>query len=336
MEHINILYQFNDIYAAFAGVSITSLLENNRDADIISIYILGEELSQTTIQRFKSLCKKYSNIQLIFPDVRDKIHRLKELDLPAYRGSYAANLRMFLDEFVDVKVDRILYLDADTIVDHSLQDLFDYNLSGNTLGMVLESLENKWHKVQIGLEKDSEYFNSGMILYDMHQWRKKGYADRIMEHIKNIRSHYSCPDQDLINIICKGDIFRLPLNYNYQPFHRVYPVKLYRKVFQPFPYYSDLEINAGNNKPVIYHCYRYIGEFPWHKNTLHPFVEEFDKYLAISPWNDYEKKSPICSLTVQIEKWLNYILPKSIFLPIFKLAHNTFMHQSEKKSRRKN
>ena len=43
--HMNVLYQFNEKYAPYAGVSITSLFENNKNADEICVYILGENLS---------------------------------------------------------------------------------------------------------------------------------------------------------------------------------------------------------------------------------------------------------------------------------------------------
>ena len=38
--HMNVLYQFNEKYAPYAGVSITSLFENNKNADEICVYIL--------------------------------------------------------------------------------------------------------------------------------------------------------------------------------------------------------------------------------------------------------------------------------------------------------
>ena len=43
---LDVLYQFNEKYAPYAGASIASLLENNKHMDQIRIFILGEELSQ--------------------------------------------------------------------------------------------------------------------------------------------------------------------------------------------------------------------------------------------------------------------------------------------------
>ena len=60
--------------------------------------------------------------------------------MPTYRGSYAANMRLFLDEVLDESVDKVLYLDADTIVNNQLDELIKIDLKGKTIGMVLDSL----------------------------------------------------------------------------------------------------------------------------------------------------------------------------------------------------
>ena len=41
---INLLYQFNEKYAPYAGVSIYSVLLNNQKAEQMCVYILGENL----------------------------------------------------------------------------------------------------------------------------------------------------------------------------------------------------------------------------------------------------------------------------------------------------
>ena len=60
--------------------------------------------------------------------------------MPTYRGAYAANMRLFLDEVLDASVDRIVYLDADTIVNKSLTNLMEADIQGKTIGMALDSL----------------------------------------------------------------------------------------------------------------------------------------------------------------------------------------------------
>ena len=59
MLKIDVLYQFNEKYAPYAGTSITSLFENNKHFDTIRIFILGEDLSEDTEERLRLLAAGY-------------------------------------------------------------------------------------------------------------------------------------------------------------------------------------------------------------------------------------------------------------------------------------
>ena len=136
---MNILYQFNEKYVPYAGVSITSLLENNREAESISIYILGEQITAASKSKLEALVKKY-NRSIFFKDTKSIIEQMKQIGIPAYRGSYAANIRLFCPMFLDESVDKIIYLDADTIVTGSLKELTDLKMGNDAIAMVLDSL----------------------------------------------------------------------------------------------------------------------------------------------------------------------------------------------------
>ena len=64
---LNILYQFNDAYAPYAGVSIFSLLENNKAAEEIDIYILEEALTEHNRKKLSELAHNYCR-KIIFID----------------------------------------------------------------------------------------------------------------------------------------------------------------------------------------------------------------------------------------------------------------------------
>lgn len=327
---MNILYQFNEKYAPYAGVSITSVLANNLQADKIRIYILGEGLTEVSKSKLQHLAEQYQR-NLIFIDSEKLIQKMKVLNMPTYRGSYAANMRLFLDEVLDESVDRVLYLDADTIVNAGLDELFTLDMCGKTIGMVLDSLGES-HKEQIGLSVEDEYFNSGVILFDMKKWRENRYSDKIIRHVIEKRSHYPAPDQDLLNVIGKGDILCLNAEYNLQPVHAVFSDKQYMRIMHPQTYYSAESLMEARNKATIYHCFRFLGEFPWHEKNVHPYNDVFDYYLRQSPWCDCQKVTADTGVILKIEKVLYRVLPKSVFLFIFKLAHGVFIYKSNKDS----
>ncbi len=327
---INLLYQFNEKYAPYGGVSIFSVLSNNKGAESINIYILGEALSKQSCEQLQNLAESFQR-KIVFLDANSLIDKMKQLDMPTYRGSYAANMRLFLDEVLEKKIERILYLDADTVVDADLQNLMQIDMQEKAIGMVLDSLGER-HKLHIGLEKQDAYFNSGVILFDMVKWRECQYSAKITTHVAKKRNNYPAPDQDLLNVVCHKDIFCLDLRYNFQPIHGAFTTKQFYRVMKPTVYYQQNEIQEAKENTAIYHCFRYLGEFPWHFNNQHPFRLKFDTYLKESPWKTYQKQKAENGVIIRIEKILYLVLPKGIFLSIFKVAHKIFLQKSNRES----
>lgn len=329
---IDVLYQFNEKYAPYAGVSMTSLFENNRHFDAIRVFILGEELSQGSIERVLATGKRYGR-EIIFVDTTALIEKMQTLHMPAYRGSYAANIRLFLPELLDASVDRLLYLDADTIVDGRLDELADIPMEDYPAAMALDSLV-RFHKRRLGFSKEEAYFNSGVILFHMDRWRQEKCSEKIAEHVKTVRAHYPSPDQDLLNVVCRGRIRTLPPGYNFQPIHLAFSLRSYFRCFGGKGYYRPEEVERAKEAPVIYHFFRFVGEFPWNKGNLHPDNDIFDKYLAKSAFSDYVKTESEAGTILKIEKILYRFLPGGLFIYLFRAAYEWFIYRANKDSER--
>ncbi len=330
MNEINVIYQFNEKYVPYAGVSMTSLLVNNRYLDSVNIYVLGEGLSDESVSQIRELVEGYDR-NVYFPDTFPLLERFRDMGMIPYRGAYSVYLRLFFDELLDKSVKRAIYLDADTIVNDSLLSLINYDLTGKSVGMVLESIRDNY-KIMIGMSPSSEYYNSGVILYDVEKWRENRYGMKLADHIRNVRSSY-IGDQDFLNIVCEGDVARLPVRYNFQPLHGRYKPEQYFAAYGCDGYYDDEELEDIYGGVAVYHCYRWLGEFPWNKGNLHPFESVFDDYLFISPWKEMEKERAHAGLVIGVEKQLYRVLPKSVFIRIFKWAHQYMLKGAEKDAR---
>lgn len=326
MSKLNVLYQFNEKYAPYAGVSITSLFENNKQYEYIDVYILGEKLSNDSVEKLKCLAKKYRR-NLIFKETENLILKMEEWGIPKYRGSYSANMRLFLPMILEEGVSRILYLDADTVVVGSVNELFDMEMNEYSLAMALDSLGGE-HKKNIGINENDYYFNSGVILFEMNNWRKNELSQKIVAHIKDGNTHYPSPDQDLLNVVCKNNILPLDARYNMQPVHLVFKIRDYFKYYSCKAYYTKQQIEEAVNNVVVYHFFRFLGEFPWNAKNLHPDNRIFDYYLKKSPWSDYKKVRANNGLAMKMEKILYRILPKSLFLAVFCFAHNIYIEKN--------
>lgn len=332
MKKIDVLYQFNEKYAPYAGVSITSLLENNTGFEQIRFFVLGENLSGDSVDRLRKLIEEHKR-EVRFIDSSALMESMKKWGMPPYRGSYAANLRLFLPYLLEEDIDEVLYLDADTIVQGNLEELIiaAKSVGEYALYMALDSLGME-HKYEIGLQKGEKYFNSGVILFRLSRWKQLSLSDKIVQHVKQIRANYPAPDQDLLNVVCRGEIGELPPEFNYQPVHVAFSDDSYCKIYSENDYYTKEQLQEARKAPCIYHFFRFMGEFPWDKGNRHPDGKLFDLYLKHSPWKDYEKKKAHLSMVFRVEKIMYILMPGALYLRIFKAAHKLFIQKSNKMS----
>lgn len=324
MCKIDILYHFNEKYAPFAGISMTSLFENNRQIKRMRVFVMGEGLTEESLEKFSQLSAKYQR-EMIFLDIDNLIKMMQNINMPNYRGSYAANMRLFVSDIIPDDVERLVYFDSDTIIAGSLDEIIGMDLQDYPIAMVIDSLGFE-HKRELKIK--GNYYNSGTIVYQMDIWRREMYSYKIIEHIKKVRSHYPMPDQDLLNIVCENRIMTLNPKYNLQPVHVVFPWNLYYWFYGKKGYYSREEVEEALRDPVVYHFFRFCGEFPWNRNSAHPDEAIFDKYMRMSLWKDYVKVNADLSLPFRIEKIMYKFLPKPVFMFAFEQAHKRMVHRA--------
>ena len=92
---MNILYQCDDNYAPYAGISIISLLLNNIDVDNINIYILSNGISKLNRDKIIKTCKKY-NRSCIFLDCDFLDNELEKIGALKYKNSYTTFYKLFV------------------------------------------------------------------------------------------------------------------------------------------------------------------------------------------------------------------------------------------------
>lgn len=112
--------------------------------------------------------------------------------------------RLLIPRVVGEEVDRVLYLDADTLVLKDLEPLWNADLGNAVVGAVRD-IDSTVHRQRLGLPGGDEagYFNAGVLLVNLARWR----AERISEKaIEFLQEHPDSPlsDQDALNVACAG------------------------------------------------------------------------------------------------------------------------------------
>lgn len=318
-----VLYQSSDAYAPFAGVSITSLLENNKDIEELTIFLIDVDISSINKQKLLNLAEEY-NRELVFLNIEKIITKLKELKIEPYHGSYATYLKLFIIDYLPETVDKILYIDSDTVVVGSLKELCTLKMGDTPIAAVRGCLTADY-KRNLGCECDDGWYNMGVALFNVEYWKRNHITKLIQEHLHTVRAQYAVADQDLMNVIFHNKFMVLSPKYNLQSIHLAYNTDVYFLSYPERGYYTKQEISASMEAPVIVHLMRFVGEYPWHKNNVHPCNELFDLWLEKSRWNGYEKSLAKTGIVLKIEKILYRLLPRKWFLPLFKRFNNLLL-----------
>ena len=329
---LNVLYAADENYAPFLGVSMFSLFKHNTDIAHIRVYAVLDNVSDENKQKLLSTARQF-NREFIPVDAAQFNTTLQELGVPTYRGRRAANYRIFFDKIIAPDVEKLLYLDCDTLIVGSVAALACQDLGPCAAAAVQDSLGSSFYKKNIlGFQPEEFYFNSGVLVIDVKNWQQLHLTQDILHHTQHVRARYCNPDQDLLNLRLKGHVHMLGPQYNFQPVHRAYSDGAYARVYGFAHYYTPAQIDAARKHPVILHTYRFLGQFPWHKHNLHPDTPLFDFYLSQTLWKDSPKQETACNgFVFKIERLLYRLLPKTVFLRLFAAAQNrSFARQNKK------
>lgn len=307
-----VLYQFDNKYAPYAGISLLSLIENNREGRL-TVYIAAIDISDSNMKKFEKLFHVYG-ITGIWLNTQDAVQKIRQFRLGSWNSSYATWLKVFVLDQIPANVKRILYVDCDTLIVGKILDLFSMELGGKTIGAVLDCLA-QYDCKRLGVK---QYYNAGVTLYDMEKMRGSMLIEKMLSHLERNVHRYPVNDQDLLNDFFKNQIFTLPLKYNLQGFLLMYKTKNYVNVYKQ-GFYNKQEIIDAKEKPVVIHFFRIFGNYPWESGNMHACSQMFHEWQKRSPWADKEDLHPRKKSIFEIEKILYRILPQPIFLRFYKM-----------------
>ncbi|KAJ3860292.1 glycosyltransferase family 8 protein [Lentinula novae-zelandiae] len=196
---INVALVVDPAYATSAAVVILSAVENTTGR--ITIYIIDCGLSEEDKQRL---------LRLIDPlranDVTMMFIALNAECLGKELGPVWAKL----DLAEVLPIERVLYLDADTLIRTSIEMLWQTDLQGQTIAAAPDVGHPMGHD-QMGVKMP--YFNAGVMLVDLAKMRSRSAElKRLGRSMKDSKFR----DQDVLNTFYASQWNRLSLKWNAQ------------------------------------------------------------------------------------------------------------------------
>ena len=253
---IDICLTTDDNYAKYCGTVITSALENRADGDELVFHILHGGLKADNIQKLSVL----GNVK--FYELDDNLFSpfLKKSKIGwTVPSLYRLKMASILD------LDKVLYLDCDTIVTSSLKSYFEQDLDGYSLGVVPDvNYEAYMDSINVPKDKGYFYFNAGSLLMNLKQFRQANIEEQLFKCLEEIWQHTPFSDQDVLNKVLHTSVKKLDKRYNY------------------LPTFVDLEMPKTFDVNEEISVIHYAGQKPWEIAFRSNIRNEFWKYYKKS------------------------------------------------------
>jgi len=215
-DDVNIAMTFDSKYHKYALTSMLSMLLSSNIDSKYSFYIIhnGESLTEKEMSQIKNL-QKLADFNLTFTKVPEMEGSLKHVcNIRQSRIDRFSKYTLWRIKLHDTlpPIDKVIYIDPDTIILSDLTLLYRQDLQNNLIGAVPEQgiyhLNNKLDRSN----STYPYFNAGLLLLDLKNIRKS----KIIENQLSKKSNFDCtyPDQDILNHTFQKDTFYLGYNWN--------------------------------------------------------------------------------------------------------------------------
>ncbi len=278
---MDILCSTDNNYIMPTGIMLTSLLVNNSGTDITIHVMIDNTVTEDSKKSLSSVTHSYgARIEFYLMDKRlfDNFPLGKDYQ-SSHITTMATYYRLFAHKVLPPHLNKVIYLDGDIIVRHSLNDLWNIGMTNCPIAGVPDiQCYSVLHYNRLHYSMQLGYFNAGVLLINLEYWRNNSVLDDFIRVIDEKRSVLSCHDQDVLNYCFRENKMLLPIKYNMQTGF------LYRRELVPLPWSLDYQIDEGQRDPAIIHFITFPK--PWNSDCNHPYKPEFICYRNKTEWRN--------------------------------------------------
>lgn len=274
---MNIVCATDDNYVQHCGVMLTSLFENNKEEEI-HVYLLTEGLSDGNRQSLKNVADVYNKHFHYHPIDSKLIMNFPLHTRPDDYISLATYYRFLIPNILPIEESKAIYLDCDIIVNSSLNELWNTDISNYAIAAVDEMGTNEKDVFsRLLFNEKYGYFNAGVLLINLAYWRANLITKKCFEYISNNRNRIIAHDQDVLNALLFDKYLHLSCKWNVE--ETFYHYDMVNKQI-----HNEEFINALQHPHLLHFTWK---PKPWDVECHHPLKEKYFKYLAMTKWKDF-------------------------------------------------
>lgn len=296
---LNISYGIDENYLDGVGVSITSVLIHNKIN--VAFHIICDHYTNSFVEKVGVLAAQYKiKISLYLINVTC-LEALPKTQV----WSRAMYFRLFAFDYLNHKIDKLLYLDADVVCKGPLDELLHLNINNIVAAVVkdVDSIQARVNERLPSFNLQGRYFNSGVVLVNLQQWAENKLTARALSLLTGKDGNatfFKYPDQDVLNILLIDKVYFLPREFN-----TIYTIK------------SELNDKTHEKYRDVIHADTKLIHFtgatkPWHAWANYPSVIYYRNALVKSPWKDVPSKD--ARTMVEYKKRYKHLLVQKRYL----------------------
>ncbi|WP_029541208.1 glycosyltransferase [Selenomonas sp. AB3002] len=313
---IDILYALKDRngnYSKLVGTSICSLLENTNSRIRIHVFHDGSvcgknrECLEQLVEVYQQRIKFY-NVRELLVDVWEEAERILPKAISDSRFTEATLYRLLAPQILS-NIERLIYLDADTVVNIDIIKLWQERIGPSGLAAVREAdvikhfelkrLDSPFQQtvedMSAGGVNIDNCFNAGVLLMNLHILRKRGNllldGFRMLTGISDETNFY---DQNILNYYFAKDLTPLPSRYNLLQYWDKKNGNT--KTIEGIYHYSghSLTLNPKDERDTMY--WNYFLKTPWADGEFFcRFFSEFRKLYQLTGSTTFKKIRAVLS-----------------------------------------
>ncbi len=224
---MNLLVTLDAGYLHPLTVMLRSLMDNHTCE--IDVYVMNSGLTEDHLEQVRRGVEVYCGAEVTrrmrLIDVKVDSQMLKDAPITD-RYPQEMYYRIFAAKFLPQDLDRVLYLDPDMVIIHSLAGLYcmdlgnDWFAAASHVGPVLEKI----NELRLQSEESGPYINSGVMLMNLKELRENQDIQQVFDYIEKMKDALILPDQDVISALYGGKIREID-HYRYNMTERILRVQ---------------------------------------------------------------------------------------------------------------
>ncbi len=276
-------------YAMMATTMIKSIQHNHQGNEIVHVYLIDNGLTKRSKRKLLSSVKS-SIIKIIWLRVNDYTLRLLSID-NYFQALSTHYYRLLIPYLIPEKFSKVIYLDCDLLAMVDIKELWKEKFDGNVICAVQDSRVRMVscrcggikNYQELGLDAETKFFNSGVLLIDLKKWREKRISEKVLRCNEDNKDHVIWDNKET-----NGEDAHLnEQNKKFVKYRDQYGlnVVLSNMWKELDPRWNQFPEAADFNTFILH----YAGRNPIDQDYDGKYKELFLKYLDMTIWRLYEQ-----------------------------------------------